>query len=563
MNLGGARHEPRKSAARSRAPAAALVGALLLLGGACSSPAERKVEADRETYRALDANRRHVPEVAGSMDVDRADAIAAPAREIREATVDLEGALRLAALSSREYLTRREDVYLTALAYTGERHAFESQGFLGGNGNVAASESETVGAGRSEASLSKALESGGSVVLKIASDFLRAFTNNPLVTARTVLSADLVKPLLRGSGTTVARESLTQAERDVLYALRDFARFQQQLIVDVVTGFYRVLESRDTLANEELSYQSLLLFLERAKAFGPEGARRLPDFEVDQARQDVLRADDRRVRAQQAYEAALDDFKQVLGLPTRAKLIVREDALDVLRARGIVSPTLDLPHAIAEALARRLDLATARDRFDDAKRKAVVAADGLGTQLDLKLGGGLTGPQDRPLDFDSLEPFGSIGLDVDLPLERTLERNAYRTALIQAQRARREIDRTEDDVLLDVRRDHRELEQARQSYTIQKEGVRLAERRVESAKLNLQAGKAVIRDVLDAENALVSARNALTSALVEHAVARLSLERDVGTLSASILDAQLDVRSAAACGAPAAAGTKATGSAGG
>jgi hypothetical protein len=65
--------------------------------------------------------------------------------------------------------------------------------------------------------------------------------------------------------------------------------------------------------------------------------------------------------------------------------------------------------------------------------------------------------------------------------------------------------------------------------------VRLAERRVESAKLNLQAGKATIRDVLDAENALVEARNALTAALVNHAISKLELDRDVGTLDASLL----------------------------
>jgi outer membrane protein TolC len=59
----------------------------------------------------------------------------------------------------------------------------------------------------------------------------------------------------------------------------------------------------------------------------------------------------------------------------------------------------------------------------------------------------------------------------------------------------------------------------------------LAKRRVESTTLLLEAGKASTRDRLEAESALVRARNGTTLALVDYASARLALLSDVGILA--------------------------------
>ena len=65
---------------------------------------------------------------------------------------------------------------------------------------------------------------------------------------------------------------------------------------------------------------------------------------------------------------------------------------------------------------------------------------------------------------------------------------------------------------------------------IQAKSVTVARRRVESTTLFLQAGRAEIRDVLEAQEALVSAQNALTASLVDYRVAELELQRDLGVL---------------------------------
>ena len=508
----------------------ALVAGACLILAACSTAKATQGAADRESYARLAAQRRCVPEVEGSLDLDAAERAAAPCRRRGEVVLDLPTSLRIAMAASREYRSRREDAYLKALAWTLERHKFETQPGAGFGAAIADGPDGGTASATPRGSLSRAFESGGSLVLKIATDFLKAFAGDPLTAMQTVLSADLILPLARGSGVLVAREALTQAEREVLYALRDFARFQQEFSVDVATAFYRTVESRDTLANEVQTLESLTRLQDRTKEFGPEGAGRIPDFQVDQARQDVLRAEERRVRAAQAVEASIDQLVLNLGLRVGTKATIAENALDTLRARGLEPSGLGLDTAIATALARRLDHATERDRYEDAQRHVAVAARALGPEASLTLGGDVSTPGRTPYDFRHASATGRAGLDVDLPLERTAERNALRSARIDADRARRAVEASEDEIAVAVRQDQRSLDAAHKSYDIQVEGVRLATRRVESADLNLQAGNATTRDVLEAENARIEAKNALTRALVDYATARLAFLRDVGLL---------------------------------
>ena len=60
--------------------------------------------------------------------------------------------------------------------------------------------------------------------------------------------------------------------------------------------------------------------------------------------------------------------------------------------------------------------------------------------------------------------------------------------------------------------------------------VALAERRVSGTRMLLDAGRIDVRDVLDAEDSLVLAQDALTRAMVGYRVSELSFQRDVALL---------------------------------
>ena len=124
----------------------------------------------------------------------------------------------------------------------------------------------------------------------------------------------------------------------------------------------------------------------------------------------------------------------------------------------------------------------------------------------------------------------SAGLQLNLPVDRLRERNSYRASLISFERQLRSLAQALDDVREDVRRGERNLQQSRQSYQIQKNAVELANRRVDSAQLSMAAGRVQIRDLLEAQNAQVQARNALTQTLVDYHLARLRLLIDIGVV---------------------------------
>ena len=198
---------------------------------------------------------------------------------------------------------------------------------------------------------------------------------------------------------------------------------------------------------------------------------------------------------------------------------------------------LEPSKAIQLAFEHRLDLEISRGRVYDAQRDVIVAADGLRADVTLtgtaKIGEGRSlssaGSPDAKLRTD--KGTYTTGLALELPWERTAERNAYRKSFIALERAVRDVQELEDQMKLAIRDALRNLVQARESHKIQAQALRLAQRRVQSTELFLQAGRAQIRDVLEAQEALVSAQNALTAALVDYRVAELELQRDMGVLA--------------------------------
>jgi outer membrane protein TolC len=346
-----------------------------------------------------------------------------------------------------------------------------------------------------------------------------------------VLSATVTQPLLRGRGRRIAQEGLTQAERDVLYEIRSFNRFRKEFVVSVVSQYYGVLQARNKADNAQNNYQRVTESKERLEAEARVGRR--PRFEVDQAQQDVLKARDGLVKAQQEYEQALDEFKIVMSFDTDTKVELDQNELEALEEVGITEPDYTLEVAIETGLKQRLDLATSADEIDDAARKVMVAADNLGAELNLSASADVGSKAET--DFANLlfhDGTYAIGLEGDLPFDRKAERNAYRQTLISMQQKQRDHEEEVAQVKLDIRQAYRKLQEAQERYHIQKNSLALAHRRVDSTAMFLDTGRAQTRDLLDSQNDLLEAQNELTDALVGHMIAKLNFFRDIGILQA-------------------------------
>ncbi|MEF8788115.1 MAG: TolC family protein, partial [Planctomycetota bacterium] len=340
----------------------------------------------------------------------------------------------------------------------------------------------------------------------------------------------VTQPLLRGRGIAVT-EPLTQAERNLIYEMRRFVRFRRTFFTQVYSEYFDVLQQRQVVRNENLNLENLRRALERAQAMFDAG--RLPGFQVDQTEQDVLRAEDRLERAQQSYHRTLDQFKNTLGIKPDINIVLTMKELQQMEDAR--EPQLPWPRdrAVEIATSNRLDLQTARDEIADARRKVKVAINDLKPGLDVTLEAGSTTGNTRPVDFSGDNNRYTAGLELDLPLERTAERNRYREQLIDLQSAQRAAERSRDQIIQGVREAWRSYFRAWESYRIQKNSVELAQERVDSTTMLLEAGRASTRDMLEARESLIQAQNSLSQSLVGYRVTRLELARDMGTLQIS------------------------------
>jgi len=485
-------------------------------------------------------------------------------------TLTLIDALQVAARNSRDYQTAKESVFTEALNLDLERDEFRHtfSGLLSGLFSADLSGDEAVRgiSGEAEASVSRKLKSGVELTSAIAVDLVRLLTQSEASSLGLMADASISIPLLRGAGRFVAAESLTQAERDVIYAIYEFERFKRTFAVQIANEYLSVLQQRQQVVNQEENYRSLITSARRARRWAEGG--RIAEFQFDQAVQQELSARDGWIRARQTYASRLDGFRISLGLPTDAeveldskelaRLLESASALtkgvEVADYAGEVPPAdapivlrepseehagpfeLDPKEAIALAFEFRLDLRTAKDRVEDAQRKVIVAADALRAELTLfgtaSAGEGRSissaDSDDAEIDFD--HGTYSALLTLDLPLERTYERNEYRKKLIALEQAVRSLQELEDEIKLDVRETLRDLLESREGLQIQEQAVTLAEKRVKNMDLLIQAGRAEIRDMLDAQEALLSAQNSLIAAAVQYRIAELQLQRDMGVL---------------------------------
>lgn len=451
-------------------------------------------------------------------------------------TIGLSDALALSIDNNRDYQTRREALYLAALKLTEERHKFAPiftdlvtgrlQRQPGGTTSV-----ERFGEAVNNFAITKVFATGARVTVGLTSDFLKVYTGPRPDAGASVLSAAVVQPLLQGAGAGVSLENLVQSERDVIYALRNFERYQRRFIVDRVTQYYRLLQAANSINNEYQAYQRSIVVRERAMAM--EDAQRMAAFQVDQARQNEFSARNRWLTSRTDYSQRLDTFKVDLGLPPELSIKPDMADLDQLQKMDLIQLKFDLETAQRMAENQRMDYRTALDRAEDAARDVMIAENSLLPAVNVLASASMpTKNATQPFNFDWSKRSYGAGFSAELPLDRKAERNDYRAALIGLAQSQRDAEQLRNTMIAQVRDTYQDVNQARQSYEIQIAGLKLAERRVDNVQMLMQIGRSEvsIRDQLDAESSLRDARNSVTKVLVDYIVARLEFYHAIEAL---------------------------------
>lgn len=216
------------------------------------------------------------------------------------------------------------------------------------------------------------------------------------------------------------------------------------------------------------------------------------------------------------------------------------------RIETVTLPPAELneERAVEIARANRLDWMNARSELVDAWRQIDYNANPLMSGVDLKLDADLgtinpTGPGSATR-FDTRNGKAIGGLQIDTPLDRLVERNDYREALVEYQRSRRQYMDFEDNVTQSLRNTLRLVNLSQLNFEFRRSAVQTALAQVDLARLKLDEpprpgqaatiGVTAARDLVTALSDLLEAQNSFLSLWVGSEVLRMELDYELGLM---------------------------------
>jgi outer membrane protein TolC len=455
----------------------------------------------------------------------------------------LTDALAYAQRHQREFQSAKEDLYLATLALTLERHLWTP---------IFASNLRTVYGNYGEArnfdqamrfvadlSVAQRLPYGGTFTANAVSTLIRDVKKTITAQEGSTLGLGLNIPFLRGAG-HVAQETLIQLERELTYSVRIFERYRRQQMVSVAQAYFSLLAAKQRVIDSQTSYGNFVFDVERARDM--ERIGRGTPLDTQRAEQAMLSQENALETASEAFRAATDNFKILIGMPVDDLLGLDElediETIEQQIGNGVY-PLLARPLAVNEesravevALQRRFDLITLTDRIDDARRGVTISRNAL--LPDLNWNSTLTFDTDPnhynlgAFSFDRANWRSEVVLA--LPLERTAERNDLRRKLIDVAQAERACVSQSERIRAEVRAAVHNILLQERSLAIQAKAVDVAERQREFAQIQYDDGKIDNRDKIDAENAWVNARNQFSLAKTDGWGALLQFRLSTETL---------------------------------
>lgn len=296
--------------------------------------------------------------------------------------IKLDQAVELGLINAREFQDRREDLYLAALPVTLERFTFATQAFAAEQAVRRSVGADLPGAGEfwdlgTRVGFAKRFPTGAAVLFELANQVVIDLGSNDPTVSVSNLSLSVIQPFLRGGGLAVNLEDLTSAERNMVYAMRSYARFRKLFYVAIaaggnitnnpyglqglsqnlgrgiggnltspVVGFMPLLQQAASVANQQRNVAALEQLLRLYEAFREGGQQ--SDLQVGQVEIDLLSSRGQLLGAGgggggaggggggggggiQGYLNQLDNFKLQLGLPLTVPLDLDSEPLRPIR----------------------------------------------------------------------------------------------------------------------------------------------------------------------------------------------------------------------------------------
>ncbi|HWB09440.1 MAG TPA: hypothetical protein VG826_09460 [Pirellulales bacterium] len=323
----------------------------------------------------------------------------------------------------------------------------------------------------------------------------------------------------------------------------DIARLHEQVgaTLPLTLEDLRVLDERTPDRTRTMTAAQKSQFLAEKQRLNDRAA----EFATRLMQADALLAD---LREKSGSASAEETVNGAVALASTLTSLTQEISLvrALTRLESIIINPVELStvDALQIARAHRLDWMNVRAAVVDQWRLICFNANSLRSVLNLTVNGNLGTVGNNPLKFEANNGDLTMGVQFAPPLTRLLQRNNYRQALINYQQVRRTAIQFEDSVNLALRQDMRTLKQYEVNFEIQREAVRIAIRRVDNTREQLNQppppvvlgqaptalGPTSAQNLLSSLQALGDAQNNMMSVWLQHYDERVQLYQDLGIM---------------------------------
>lgn len=358
--------------------------------------------------------------------------------------------------------------------------------------------------------------------LTIGADWLR-FGSHESGQQDAGMSFTISQSLLQVFG-PVPRAGLTSASRASASAALSLNEARQQLVIRAAGAYFAIVRQELLVEAATQARVRAARLREASEARARVGLA----TELDVMRAELLAAQAEASLAaeRESLDRARDAFNALLGRPIDSPVDVELTAVP----DAVAADLPDLAALQASALARRGDVLEARARIADAERHEAVARWSALPDIQVTAGYARRGLAGGPSIFNDWLGGWRAGISTTYGLQRSDAAAASAAAALTTRAAEREAFDREQAAAVDVRAAHRAVVRTAGAIEIQRKAMAVAERQARLATLRYERGLADNVDVIDAEMNMLQARTALIGARVDHALARMTLERASGQL---------------------------------
>lgn len=339
---------------------------------------------------------------------------------------------------------------------------------------------------------------------------------------RTDLSFSYTQPLLRGRGTLAATQNIISAEHSLRSQSRSLLLAQQQLIVSVASAYYQILRDQMMMEVNQRAVERAKLLQQAADAKLKVGMASKMD--VFRAELQVLTAENGLVDAQESFQNTKQRFNLLLGA-------------DVMTEFRLTSPleyepmNVDRESLVRQAAQNRVELQDAQDNVTNAEQQVRIARQNLYPPLDVSVHYTFRGEGDslkKSADLD--DSFWGVEVNSSFNLDFASDRAAYQQAQLALNGTLRTFQSMQQEITLEVLQTINAVLQAQARVELQRQSVTQAEQQLELSELRYKKGLSDNLDVIDAEEAVITAKTNYYSTIVQHLIAKLRLKQVTGVL---------------------------------